>query len=280
MPYLLVRYDVDNIADWGMQARMVANALTNEGINATFFINCGQAFHISSLFRGNAGRKDKNIPEMESVSLLKKTGVLNAALTVLRNPAVGKRQVAIGYDLMENGHELALHGGKNHALWQWRGKDFGYEAFDKMMWPAYQWFCENYRTPAGFSSPGFVCPSAVLDLMDKYGFKYGVDLKGRLPFRPNRNGVVYNHIQIPATLATDYGVPLIENLFARGLHRNDILNRMIETVLKSDFAVYYSHPSLDSKYIEIVLTFLKTIKENGWLFATHEEFVHVCKDTV
>ncbi len=116
-----IRFDIDTIADIDYGMPKLLDALKIYDVKATFFINVGRSISLMDNLidlngsiknvRG-AGRADP-----KKISAIKKLRIKGFLKTLLLNPLIGKRGKCIFMRCRDEGHELALHGGLNHASW-------------------------------------------------------------------------------------------------------------------------------------------------------------------
>lgn len=100
------------------------------------------------------------------------------------NPRLGRRYRAALDQLHREGHELGLHGGSDHAAWQYSLDELGDDGLERLFQGAFEEFRDRYGQPRGFASPGFRYNQAVLDLLDRKGFEYASDMSGEHPLPP------------------------------------------------------------------------------------------------
>ncbi len=271
MKTLLVRYDIDNCADWEKGIPSVVSLLDALSIKATFFLNVGQAFDFkSSLLK--FFKTEKQSKTADKISLFTKMGLGSIIKTVLLNPHLISLKPPLGNELIQAGHELALHGGTNHAIWQSQLTELSKKALSELFLPAYKIFSSTFGAPKGFSSPGFAYNKFVLELIEEYNFSYAVDMQASKPFRPKLNNSECSHIQIPATTASKHGVPFIEQQLSKNQSYTEIIKSLLQRINNSDFAVYYSHPSLDALHLPLIADLFKQVRSKGWTILTHAEY--------
>lgn len=177
------RFDIDGIADVKALPQILEVADKHD-VKFTFFVNMGRSFD---------WRYRSHNPKIGKV---KQQGIMIALATTIWNPNIGIVYKDDILKVQEAGHELGLHGGMNHAQWEFnldnvRRSDI-YESFAK----AYNHFVELYGVPAGYCSPGYKYNDDILYMLDLFSFKHSSDMDGDMPFKPKG----YNHRQIPVHL--------------------------------------------------------------------------------
>ncbi len=182
------------------------------------------------------------------------------------NPRLGRKYRPTLDLLHGEGHELGLHGGTDHAAWQYGLDRLGDEGLNRLFAPAFADFRDRYGPPRGFASPGFCYNDAVLDLLDREGFEYGSDMVGEEPFRPlGRDGhSLHAHYQVPVNVVGGNQVPLVEQGLARGDSDGRIVKRACERIGARPFALMYGHPYVEGvhwKLLDAILGEMATSHE-------------------
>ncbi|MFH1106807.1 MAG: polysaccharide deacetylase family protein [Candidatus Micrarchaeota archaeon] len=127
--------------------------------------------------------------------------------------------------------------------------------------------------PRSFAAPMFRTDARVLGALDESGYATAGDLDGDLPFHPVLNGRKFRHVQVPVNLKCADTVPLIEDLWARGLPQEEIARRVCsridEKVSAGRPAVLYGHGFLEGTLalpaLELVV---RHAKDSGCEFVT------------
>ena len=216
---LAFRFDVDSVTciERGIPPlRRLADRL---GVRFTFFVNMGRSFnwaHNAGYFlarrqQGRTTPTQRSTGPRMALSTRSKLGWGGIVKTVLLNPALGERYRATFDALHADGHELGLHGGMDHVVWQRSLDRLDEAARERLLRPAYDRFSDRYGRPEGFASPGFQYDESVLRLLDREHFTYASDMPGDHPFRPPRpDGGVYEHHQVPVNVIGEHRVPIVE----------------------------------------------------------------------
>lgn len=120
--FFCFRFDVDSFRCINKGTPNLIALSKNLNVSFTFFINMGLAasrwISIKKLFSKKNHSANGFVYKLSN---LKKLGFGDYFLTAVINPPVGSSCPDIIRDLNEAGHEIGLHGGRNHALWQHEG---------------------------------------------------------------------------------------------------------------------------------------------------------------
>lgn len=253
MKTISFRFDIDGIGDIRLGVPKLLNLSRELNVKFSFYINMGKSFNLR-FFLQNKGLKilnnflkseGLNKKGQEKLSLLKKHGFRGIIETIIRNPELGIYYKETLFKVLDEGHELGLHGGIDHAMWQYNLHNLNFEQIQSLLFPAYKNFLRLFGQPEGFCSPGFVYNKYVLELLDKFGFLYSGDMDGEIPFRPILNGKEYKHYQIPVNIKGNNKIPLIEQLLVMDMSNQEIRDVVLCEVERRDTAVLYGHPSVE-----------------------------------
>jgi peptidoglycan/xylan/chitin deacetylase (PgdA/CDA1 family) len=241
------RFDIDSLADIETGVPRLLELGRELDVRFTFFVNMGKSFNWKTLGKGQGARG-------KGYSTTKRLGLLRTLRTIVFNPDIGLSHKKILFKLLDSGHELGLHGGMDHPLWQWRLDEMSKDEINDLLKPAYDHFVNLFGKPKGFASPGFRYNRHVLELIDSYGFEYASDMEGERPFRPE--GV--KHLQVPVNIIGPGKKPLIEHLLESGLGEAEIKEKVEEEMEKRECAVIYGHPSFEGRLgLREILTLVK-----------------------
>lgn len=249
-----LRFDVDSVTCLERGVPALLELGERHGVRFTFFVNMGRSFSwrhtVARTLRSRRRRatpKDAGHSPASKLSATAKLGRGGVLKTVLMNPRLGWRYRSTLDRLFEEGHELGLHGGSNHATWQYALDELGEDGLERHVRPSFAAFRDRYGQPSGFASPGFRYNEAVLDLMDSEGFEYASDMAGEGPFRPPRRGGRhrYTHFQVPVNVIGEDSVPVIEQGLALGRSSARIVREALERIRERHFALMYGHPYVE-----------------------------------
>ena len=252
---------------------LLDDLLSNHDIKATFFINFGKAAslkeYLSKLL--TIGGKQKT----NKLSNLKKLGLADFIFTAAFNPYVGCNNFDIVKKLAESGHEIGLHGGSNHALWQTKAHSWSQNELKKEI----QWGMKNYSSclgfaPQGFASPGWNHPDLLDDLLMQLGFDYSADIHANSPININKVTADSNLRAVPTNLTGEPGgIGYLEYQLARGYTNDKILDKFEGEVQNYTTVILYDHPALLGQNLDILEQMIFILQKLDFQFYTMEELV-------
>ena len=266
---LALRFDVDSVTCLERGVPGLLRLGECHDAQFTFFVNMGRSFSwkhtvAKAAARVSDGRSTSaadGSPSPHKLSATVKLGWKGLLKTLLLNPPLGRRYRSTLDELAAAGHELGLHGGSNHATWQYALDELGTDGLERLFRGALEDFRSRYGAPRGFASPGFRYNDAVLDLMDREGFVYASDMPGELPFRPLRGGGKshHAHYQVPVNVMGERQVPLIEQGLARNHAAGRIVRGAVEAIRARPFALMYGHPYVEGVHWELLDAILNEV---------------------
>lgn len=270
-----LRFDIDTVADVEKGMPRVLEMLDRVGARATFFVNVGRAI---SLIDNMMDLKktvtnlmgDKRSSGPKKIGAFRKLGAGSFFETMILNPMVGRRGRDILSRCLKAGHELALHGGRNHAAWVRSAGGWTEEKIRADI----LWAREEFKRlfgflPEGFSAPGFVMPSLAATVLPGIGFKYCSGISSD----PSVHGAKCLLKEIPVNVCGPGGVPIVEHMAASGKDAGTIVNfvadRFEEIHRAGSLPVIYGHPVTEGVICgPIFEQVLKNLTVKGWLI-TH-----------
>lgn len=274
MNTLAFRFDVDSVRCCRVGIPRLMDAADRLGVRFTFFLNLGVTFNWKHTLRHVARKQFRRVassaPGPPALPTLDKLGAMGVLETMLLNPRLGRRFRKTFDRLFEAGHELGLHGGTDHALWQRALGDLSDRQLEELLRPAYESFRRGYGKPRGFASPGFRYDDRVLRMTDGYGFEYGSDMSGERPFRPRAGGRELAHYQVPVNVAGEAAVPLVEQMLALGRSDEEIVGAAARAIRKRDFALMYGHPFVEGVRADLIERIVREVEDS-------HEVVTVCE---
>lgn len=244
--YFCLRFDVDTPACLGRGAPDLMALASEYGITCSFFINPGRAIARVSAFKRMARRSLCNKSETGSIKRLPTSAKLSLYETVWLaavNPPLLPRHADQVAALHAQGHEVGLHGGRNHACWQqdahrWapaftgRQVDWGTSVLSDII----------RQQPTAFASPGWNTPPGLSRILAERGFVILADSHGPSAqlAQDEQSGLVH----VPTRLAGEPGgVGYLEWHRAQGHSTNRILGDVAKAMADSEPLVcLYDHP--------------------------------------
>jgi len=232
-----LRVDIDFEIGLARGVPYLLDVLAQEDITATFFVTMGP-----DGFRYNTKRiKSKNyLQRLLSFNPVKIVSTFGISYLFRQffgmSGKVGADHPTILRTILENGHELGVHG-YDHFWWAENVWDAEEELLRKDMEQgvaAFQRITGN--PPHVWAAPNWRCSQASLMLLEDFGFSYGADCRGYGPFRPKIDDWEAKIVQLPITL------PCLHEI-AQHLHTKDhqrIINHFLSRI-QAGFNVWCIH---------------------------------------
>lgn len=266
--FLAFRFDVDSVKCTEVGIPRLIKVGEELGVRFSFFLNMGYSFNwgvnlrhmVRKRLHGSSAAPAPRAPSLPAKVKLGWDGILK---TMFLNPRLGERYRGVFDELHEKGHELALHGGTDHVIWQRALGSLSEAQVDDLLRPAYETFESRYGKPRGFASPGFVHNDIVLELLDRYEFDYSSDMPGETPFRPS-NGREFRHYQVPVNVKGSDNVPLVEQGLAVGRSEDEIIDQAVQRISERNFALMYGHPFVEGVHADLLRKVIERVSD------THE----------
>lgn len=244
MTQLVLRFDIDT-------TRCIQDGMPNllrlareQGVRFTFFCNMGRAISWPALVRNSFRRSHhgRGPYSARKLSSITKLGIRHLLRTVLVNPRVGASNPDILGEALNDGHDVGLHGGKNHGDWQYNFQNWSIQRIEQEVAAGKALYERAVGvSPWIFSSPGWQGSDTLDSVLRSTGFKASADRHG-----PDENDVIFRDgfCTLPTNLVAEPGgVAFIESLAAQGLDDQAIVERFAEQ-LHDDrkLLVLYDHP--------------------------------------
>jgi peptidoglycan/xylan/chitin deacetylase (PgdA/CDA1 family) len=253
MKTLSFRFDIDTVADVHEGVPELLKLAKELNIHFSFYVNMGRSFswkffairQSRSLLKRLLRRGELNRNRARRIGVFQKLGLVSTLDTIVRNQKLGTSYREQLHGILDAGHELGLHGGMNHAVWQYNLDRLTNDQIEHLFVPAYESFSDLFGKPEGFCSPGFVHNRHVLELLDRYDFLYAADMDGEIPFHPSLGNRRYLHFQIPVNVIGNHRVSLISQLLAGGMSDEEIARTVLTEIKRRTTAVMYGHPSIE-----------------------------------
>jgi len=264
------RVDIDTITDVTTGLISLKSIFDITGVRSSIYVNMGKSIDRIILLKG-IGKTFKNLSGANEtatakIGVLKKLGKKNFIRTILFNPRIGPKGRDILLEMAEKGHEISLHGGKNHAVWQRNGANKSPEWTSKEIeWGKTKFLKVFGFEPKGFTAPGFVEPPGFEIALQKHGFRYHSDTCATDAVRPFQK-IITN---IPVNIVGLNTVPIIEYLVASGRTEKDIINQVLSEFdaieKQGGIPVMYGHPTVEGLLFgELLIQVFESLKNNGW----------------
>jgi peptidoglycan/xylan/chitin deacetylase (PgdA/CDA1 family) len=274
------RFDIDTYKCLTEGTHNLAKMAESQNVNFTFFCNFGRAIERVRSFRELWS--DESRETALHLSARRKLGTWGYVTTIVRNPR-NKRYLAYLAELVDGGHEIGLHGGRNHANWARCQHTWGLDyLLDEVTWGLR---CLSAVDPSqqrfGFASPEWRSPPFLEDVLRELNFFYLADSHG-VGWRHDPSSGLIN-IGTRGAIEPG-GVAFFENCLARGLSARTAAHNLLENISASpeDLYVVYDHPYFAGREgLDYVSTALNRVLESGFEVVTIREYLsqHAGKST-
>jgi len=210
------------------------------GVKFSFFFNIGRAVAPLSSFLNLFNRTDSTAAG-HSLSALKKLGFYHFLRTALLNPYVGAANLDIITEASKRGHEVALHGGKNHAKWVEKITSWNEtEILHQLTW-AIDILKNRKIEITAFASPCWKGTNRLYSVLSDLNFAYVSDnpnyLSQEIPKVLSLPNVPVNMLGEPGHIA------YIEHKRAQGMNNRQIVETFRMELKQLDkFATIFEHP--------------------------------------
>ncbi len=286
--YFCFRFDVDThrCIRRGVPNLMALGARID--VPFSFFVNMGRAIsraRLASPRRGTPGPVHTEVAA--KLPARAKLGAWDTLIAVALNPPVGAGSPHVLTDAIEAGHEVGLHGGANHAVWQAEAHRWPHHRVRAEVTGGLRAFEQaTGQAPAGFASPGWNSPDPLPPILEQLGFRYMADLHGPETGRAPGSGKGAGDggrrggdraVQLaPGTqrlstvrtviTAEPGGVAYLENLRARGWDKSAIRADFQERLQRAGrLAVVYDHPYFAGvRELELVGDLVQLARDAGF----------------
>lgn len=247
---LVLRFDVDTQRCIREGVPNLLDLADDVGARFTFFVNMGRAVDrvatLAAMFRGR-GRTRSSVHRSTRLSARSKLGLRHYLVAALVNPRVGAGSPEVIRRILRDGHEVGLHGGRNHGTWQAAAHKWPEGRIAREVAAG----CRSLRRTAGrwagevrgFASPGWQGPPGLWPVLVASGFRYVADTRGRCraPDLAPASGAL---LRVPTHLVGEPGgVAYLEHHQAIGSTDSDVLADF-EAALgeRRRSLVLYDHP--------------------------------------
>jgi undecaprenyl phosphate-alpha-L-ara4FN deformylase len=158
---------------------------------------------------------------------------------LLPGPEIARRNGPLMARIMEEGHELGVHG-LDHVWWHDHIKHLDRETTEQILRKATDTYREITGTaPLSFAAPGWMINGHALAFFQREGFLYTSDVRGSSPFLPMMAGQTYRVLQVPTTLPT-----LDEVVGLEGTTQDELADYFIKS-LTEDLNILTVHAELE-----------------------------------
>jgi peptidoglycan/xylan/chitin deacetylase (PgdA/CDA1 family) len=174
--YCCFRFDADTHACVGTGIPRLVELGDRLRGRFTFFVNMGRAFDrrltLLKIFRRlrSGGRRG-------TISAAAKLGWGAAWHAAVFNPPAGRSQPGVLRAAVSSGHEIGLHGGRNHAQWERFAQGWDEDRLRREVQSGLRWLEDcGVPAPSAFASPAWNSPAALRRVLPQHGFRILADL--------------------------------------------------------------------------------------------------------
>lgn len=276
MKSLVLRFDVDTYRCINEGVPNLLRLAREEQVKFVFFCNMGRATSRLALLGRLLRRRPASAGEGRAKRLPAsvKLGHYEALRTLLLDPKVGMSCPEPIRTAETEGHDIGLHGGRNHGTWQngfhsWRTDRIQREvSAGKIMFERVL-----DRSPVLFSSPGWQGSDTLNAILKDAGFKASADRHGA---KEEDLGCENGFCTLPTNLlAEPGGVAYFESLVARGLNSVQIVDEFRKTLGDGrQLYALYDHPCFAGTHaLETIRAVVRCATQEGVEIVTFSELI-------
>jgi len=243
---LVVRLDIDTIVCMRPGVEGLLGLAREKGVRFTFFVNMGRAVSYASSIRKviGAGRPKTHGP-VRKLPAREKLGLKGLLATLAFNPEVGNRYPQLLESVVNEGHDLGLHGGRNHGEWHHNAASWSEDKVrEEIQWGISAMTKLGLPAPILFSSPGFTTPDGIAHILSELGFKVLADAHSGVGEALYADPEVLGFKHANTTLLGEPGaVGYIASVIAGAQPFSEVEKALKARLLRGD-AILYDHPCL------------------------------------
>ena len=241
---------VDLESDKGIKAGVpiLLNLLKKYHIKASFYLSMGGESNICEILKYRNKLKSSSERKIKIWSLKDKL-----RMAFFPRDFVNKNKKILRR-ILEEGHELGLHGRK-HREWTRGLEKINVEIIINKSIKKYKRIFN--KNPISWASPGFNTNGKVLKVLKKNNIKFISDFPGEKP-------KFYEKIKnIPITIMGKNKMPVIESLVSQKKNDKEILGMIKKEIIKKELASFYIHGMFEARFkLKLLEEIFKFIKEN------------------
>ena len=262
------RFDADTHVCVSQGIPRLVEVADDLGVKFTFFVNMGRAFAPTVSFARALNRVTTR-KNREFISAGRKLGWRESITAAIFNPQAGRSHPAALRAAKTSGHEIGLHGGRNHAHWERNAHLWTQERLRDEIETALRWMAEcGLLRPVSFASPAWNSPPFLQSLLPSLRFRILADTYQRSAPEANRRAGRLIHVCTNVT-APSGSAGYLETLCAKGWSKKQIVQNFREQLAQKDRqAMVYDHPFFAGVHASGVLRELVNVAIN--------EGFHVC----
>ena len=243
-----LRVDLESFKGIREGAPKLLDLLKKYNLKASFYLTIGGESNIFEILRYRGKLKSSGERKIKVWKLKDKL-----RMALFPNDFV-KENIKILKRILDEGHELGLHGWKHREWTRGLEKINVEEKINKSIKKYEKLFDKN---PVSFASPGFNVNDKVLKVLEKNNIKFISDFPGN---KPKKYGKIKN---IPITILGENKMPIIEYLVSIGKNDKEILEIIKNEIEKKELASFYIHGMFEARFkIKLLEEIFKFIKKS------------------
>lgn len=184
MKQLVFRFDVDTHKCVKQGIPNLIALAKRQNVKFTFFVHFGRAVSQKNFLVAMI-KKSKPTKKHAHLSALTKLGFKNYLVAAILNPqigVVGQKEIR---DAIHNGHEIGLHGGRNHETWNREALHWTKgRVNEEISWGINEMkkISSTYKM-LGFASPHWKGNNRIYSVLAEKGFTYVSDIHSNKPLQ-------------------------------------------------------------------------------------------------
>lgn len=268
--HICFRFDVDTHKCASVGIPNLVRLGSKKNVRFTFFVNCGQAIDFKESLKALIKKKPDG-PAYSALSPMRKLGLKEYLRCAIVNPSILDHYGASVAEAHKEGHEIGLHGGKNHERWD-RFVEIWSEAEirEEIKWGIAK-LGEMGIVPATFASPcAHTTPTVRRILKELKNFEFtSENLKAR-QFRITRGENALP--DVPVSICGEGGVSYVEFVAAKGWSHQEIEKDFRERLREFPLQTVYDHPFFaGDEALPITELLIDAARSEGFEFVTLRE---------
>jgi len=239
---------VDLESDKGIKSvPKLLNLLKKYKIKASFYLVMGGESGIFDLIKYSGGLKSASERTIKIWSLKEKIRI-----TLFPKDFV-KENIKILKRILDEGHELGLHGWK-HREWTRGLHKINIEK--RILMAKKRYSILFGKNAVSWVSPGFNTNKRVIEILKKYGINFISDFEGKEVRK-------YSGIKnVPITILGENKTPIIEFLVSEGKKDDEIIKDLKDEIKKKNLASLYIHGLFEARFkLNILEDIFKFVNE-------------------
>lgn len=268
------RFDVDTYICASKGVKNLLELAERLSVKFSLFYNMGRGIHHKSfILKKKSGDTSLTTDKLPTSY---KLGTLGYLRTAFLNPYVGKAYPHIILEAEKAGHEIGLHGGRNHGDWMANANTWAESRVkDEISWGLSELNRIGISSVTSFSSPGWRSTVYLHDILRQNGFSVVADDHGHgLETITKMESAGHCLYSVPTNLLGEPGgVGYIENMRAQNMTNKEILDKFQDDLNNiNKLAVVYDHPFYSGiNELAILESMINTARELGFYFAKFNE---------